>query len=67
MPELREDLLPTIEAIAEYTGHTRRRVRHLIDHHGFPSKKDGGKVTSRKSWVDAYYAEPDAPKNGASK
>jgi len=63
---LREDLLPTINAIAEYTGEPVRRLRHLIAVHQFPVKKVGGKIQSRRSWIDAYYAEPDrpAPKSG---
>lgn len=70
MPELRDDLLPTIDAIAEYVyGEankiTVRRIRHLIDRHGFPAKKAGGKLSSKKSWIEAHYAEPDAPRNGA--
>ena len=67
MPDLKDDLLPTIAAIADFTGHSERRVRHLIDHHGFPAKKDGGKWTSRKSWIEHHYGAPDAPRNGARK
>ncbi len=62
---LADDLLTTIEAIAEYiTGEATeasvRRVRHLIRSHRLPSKKVGGLIQSRKSWIDRYYAEPDA-------
>jgi hypothetical protein len=66
MMQLKDDLLRSLPEISEYTGEPVRRLRHLIDHHGFPAKKAGGKIQSRKSWVDAYYAEPDKPANGAS-
>jgi hypothetical protein len=56
---LKEDLLPTIGAISEYTGEPVRRLRHLIAVHQFPVKRVGSKIQSRKSWIDAYYAEPD--------
>jgi hypothetical protein len=56
---LADDLLPTITAISEYTGEPVRRLRHIIAVHGFPAKKVGGKIQSRKSWIDKYYAEPD--------
>jgi hypothetical protein len=68
---LSDDLLPHINAIAEFvygeaTPTTVRRVRHLIDHHGFPAIKDGGKITSKKSWIEKRYEQPDQPasKNG---
>jgi hypothetical protein len=63
---LREDLLRSLQEISEYTGEPERRLRHMIDHHGFPAKKSGGKIQSRKSWIDRFYAEPDEPasKNG---
>jgi hypothetical protein len=65
-PTLKDDRLPNITAISEYlcgqaTPSTIRRIRHLIAAHGFPHKKVGGKIESRKSWIDAYYAEPDKP------
>jgi hypothetical protein len=53
-------LLPSVAAIAEYIGASERRVRHLIDH-GLPAKKAAGRITSRKSWIDAFFAEPDPP------
>jgi hypothetical protein len=56
---LARDLLPSIEAIASYTGEAPRRIRHLIATFNFPAKKVGGKIQSRKSWVDQFYAEPD--------
>jgi hypothetical protein len=64
---LADDLLPDLNAVSEYTGQPVRRLRHLIDKHGFPAKRVGAKIESRKSWIDAYYAEPDKPANGASK
>ncbi|MGH6897294.1 MAG: hypothetical protein ACREJ5_12235 [Geminicoccaceae bacterium] len=69
MPDLKDDLLPTIDAISTYTGEPVRRLRHVISRHGFPAKKVGGKIQSRKSWIDAYYAEPDTrpAKTGAGK
>ena len=66
MPELKDDLLRSLHEISDFTGEPERRVRHLIDHHGFPAMKAGGKIQSRKSWIEGYYAQP-APKNGAAK
>jgi hypothetical protein len=68
---LADDLLPNISAIAEYVygeakPSTVRRLRHLIDKHGFPIKRAGAKIEGRKSWCDTYYAEPDSA-NGTSK
>jgi hypothetical protein len=62
---LSQDLLPSVEDIAahvygEATATNVRRIRHLIAVHGFPHKKVGGKIESKKSWIDAYYAEPDS-------
>jgi hypothetical protein len=74
MSELREDLLPSLNAIAEYvygeaTPSKVRRLRHLIDKHGFPIKRAGAKIEGRKSWCDAYYAQPDKPasRNGGDR
>ena len=69
---LNEDLLPDLRAIANYvygeaTPSTVRRLRHLIATAGFPAKKVGGKIESRKSWVDGYYAEPDRRPAGGAK
>jgi hypothetical protein len=61
MSTLKDDRLPSVTAIAEYIGTNERRVRHLIAVHGFPHKKVGGKIESRRSWIDHYYAEPDRP------
>jgi hypothetical protein len=63
-PSLKDDLLPTINAIAEYVygeanPSTVRRLRHLIEKHGFPVKRVGSKIEGRKTWCDRYYAEPD--------
>jgi hypothetical protein len=63
---LKDDRLPNLEAISEYTGDPVRRLRHLIDRHHFPAWKVGGRWESRKSRCDAYYAGPDSA-NGASK
>jgi hypothetical protein len=57
------DLLPSINAIAEYmygeaNPRTVRRVRHMIDR-GLPAKKAAGRLESRKTWIDGWYAEPD--------
>jgi hypothetical protein len=64
--ELKDDLLPSIGSIAEHvygeaTPQTERRVRHLIERGELPTKKIGGRYTSRKSWLDQLYAEPDQP------
>jgi hypothetical protein len=68
---LAADLLPTIEDIAVYvegeaTPPAVRRIRHLIKSHGLPAKKVGGRIQSRRSWLDAFYAEPDHP-NGTGR
>jgi hypothetical protein len=69
MGSLREDILPSINAIAEYVygeanKSTVRRLRHLIDHHDFPIKRVGAKIEGRCSWCDSYYAEPDRRASG---
>ena len=61
MSALKDDLLPSLPAISEYTGQSVRRLRHLIAVHDFPHKKVGGKIESRKSWIDQYYGKPDHP------
>ena len=63
---LKDDLLPSVAAIAEYLGASERRVRHLINH-GLPAKKTAGRITSRRSWIDAYFAEPDQLAKPAAK
>jgi hypothetical protein len=73
MPTLTNDLLPNINAIAEYVyGEANkknvRRLRHLIDHHRFPIKRVGAKIEGRRSWCDSYYCQPDnAPSDGGDK
>jgi hypothetical protein len=73
MPNLNDDLLPSINAIAEYVygeanKKTVRRLRHLIDKHNFPVKQVGAKYEGRRSWCDQYYAEPDRrPGNGGDR
>jgi hypothetical protein len=62
---LNEDLLPSVNAIAEYlygeaSKKTVRRVRHLIDRHGLPVKRVGGRIEGRRTWCDAFYAQPDS-------
>jgi hypothetical protein len=52
---LADDLLIGAEGIGKYTGEDTRRTRHLIKAHGLPHFKRGGRIYSRKSWVDAYY------------
>jgi hypothetical protein len=65
-PPLAADRLPSIQAIANYTGDNVRRVRHLIQHGVIPAKKIGGRIESRRSWIDAVYAQPDAATEGCS-
>ena len=64
MSSLREDLLPSVTAIAEYIGTNERRVRHLIAVHDLPVKRVGAKIESRKSWIDQYYSTPDNAASG---
>lgn len=66
---LAADILPSINAIAEYVygeanKKTVRRLRHLIDKHNFPVKQVGAKYEGRKTWCNSYYAEPDRPASG---
>ena len=61
---LAADLLPDVPSIAqeiygEANASTVRRVRHLIQCHGLPVKKIGGRWESRRSWLQAYYAQAD--------
>jgi hypothetical protein len=60
---LAADLLPSINAMAielfgEANPSTVRRVRHLIEKHGLPYTKRGGRIESRRSWLREYYAQP---------
>jgi hypothetical protein len=69
---LAQDILPSIDAIAAYiygeaTPSTVRRIRHLIAGHNLPITKKGGRIESRKSWLDKLYAEPDQRAAGAPK
>lgn len=50
---------PGVHRIAEATPDNTRRVRHLIDKHGFPCFKRGGKFYSRHSWIAAYYDQDE--------
>jgi hypothetical protein len=67
MPErtsLADDLLSGVEAISKHlygdaTPYHQRRVRHLVDRGLIPSKKMGGRVESRRSWIDEVYSLPD--------
>jgi hypothetical protein len=66
---LAQDILPSINSICEYVyGESSpskvRRLRHMIDAHGFPAKKVAGRIESRRSWIDAYYATPDSADGG---
>jgi len=65
MSALRDDLLPSLRAMSEYTGEPERRLRHLIARYKFPCKRVGNKIQSRRSWIDRYYAEPDGAREGA--
>jgi hypothetical protein len=65
MSALKDDLLRSLDEISSYTGEPVRRLRYLIARYGFPHKKVGNKIQSRRSWIDAYYAEPDGVAAGA--
>jgi hypothetical protein len=65
MAALKDDILPSLSAIAEHiygdpSPKKVRRLRHLIDNHDFPIKRVGARLEGRRSWIDAYYAEPDS-------
>jgi hypothetical protein len=69
MSSLHEDILPSINAIADYVygeanKSTVRRLRHLIDHHHFPIKRVGSRIEGRRSWCDSYYSQPDNVASG---
>jgi hypothetical protein len=56
-PPLAGDFLPDILAIARYVLNddsisAQRRIRHLVRIGQLPAKKVGGRVSSRKSWID---------------
>jgi hypothetical protein len=46
---------PGVEKIAAETPDPERRVRYLINAHGFPCFKLGNLIYSRRSWIDRYY------------
>jgi hypothetical protein len=61
---LADDLLTSINAMAvhmygEATPYTVRRIRHLIDRYDLPVTRKGGKIESRRSWLNEWYGEPD--------
>jgi hypothetical protein len=60
--DLANDLLRGAREIAEYVGETEKRLRMLIASYGFPCRRQGGFIISRKSWIAGYYAEPDPPR-----
>jgi hypothetical protein len=69
---LAADILPNIRAIAQHiygevSPSTERRVRHLIAKNVIPAKKLGGRIESRRSWIDEVYAAPDHVNGRAGK
>ena len=40
----------------------QRRVRHLARNHNLPIRRIGGRIESRRSWLDRIYSEPDGPR-----
>jgi hypothetical protein len=75
MPELTPlaaDLLSGVAAISTHmygddSPSNQRRTRHLIDKGIIPAKRVLGRVESRRSWIDAVYAEPDQPNSEGQK
>ena len=61
------DVLPDISAIALFLYNTndlsaQRRVRRRIANGDIPVRRTStGRVESRRSWIEALYAAPDAP------
>lgn len=51
-----DDLLPSLDAIAEYTGESPRRLRYMISAHGFPAGKVAGRFQALASNIDSWYA-----------
>jgi hypothetical protein len=61
---LADDILPSVADMAEYIYGRKdkaalRRVRHMIEVGSVPTKKVAGRHESRKSWINAAYAQPD--------
>ncbi len=65
MHDLKDDIIgPGARRIADATGESPRRVLHLVEAHNLPVILRGGKLYSRRSWLDAWYSGreiPDAP------
>jgi hypothetical protein len=50
--------------VGEANPRTKRRVRNLIERHGLPVTRKGKLISSRRSWLDRWYGEPDQPGDG---
>jgi hypothetical protein len=60
MDDFRDDLIgPGLAKIAAATNESTRRVRYLIRHHSLPCFERGGRVYSRRSWLDRYFRGED--------
>jgi hypothetical protein len=54
---LADDVIgPGVGKIAAETSDSERRVRYLIDRHGFPVFRRGLRIYSRRSWLERYYS-----------
>ncbi len=54
--DLKEDLLPGVKRIAEYTGETERAIYHMSEKGVIPTFKVGGKIYARKSELDQRFS-----------
>jgi hypothetical protein len=60
---LKDDLLSSAAAIADYTGFSLRRVFHLLERGLLPGRKLGGTWISSKRALDQYF-DLNAPRKG---
>ena len=54
--DLKDDLLPGVAAIAEFTGEKRRRTQYLVDTNQIPTFKIGARIYGRKSELRQVYS-----------
>ena len=68
MSDYLDDIVgPGAPAIAAATPESdARRIRHLIRTAGFPVIERGGRLYSRRSWIDRYYSGETLVVNGQS-
>ena len=55
-PELKDDLLPGAQKIADHLGESVRKTYYLLENGLIPAKKRGDKWISRKSALDRAHS-----------